>query len=115
MPVKAGVPEIGLSIFTGLVGMGGEKNRYAGKKMRIGDQKTRWGSCSPNGTVSLNWRILLLPRELGDYLIFHELAHLLEMNHSPKFWSKLEEFTRDARLLDRRLSKEGREIFSLGR
>jgi predicted metal-dependent hydrolase len=85
------------------------------KKMRIGDQKTRWGSCSPNGTVSLNWRILLLPRELGDYLIFHELAHLQEMNHSVRFWSKLKEFTPDARVLDRRLSREGREIFSLGR
>jgi predicted metal-dependent hydrolase len=92
-----------------------EKTGLQAKKMRIGDQKTRWGSCSPNGTVSLNWRILLLSQELGDYIIFHELAHLLEMNHSPSFWSKLKEFTPDARLLDRRLSKEGREIFHLGR
>jgi len=92
-----------------------KKTGQQAKKMRIGDQKTRWGSCSPNGTVSLNWRILLLPRELGDYLIFHELAHLQEMNHSVRFWSKLKEFTPDARVLDRRLSREGREIFSLGR
>jgi len=99
----------------GWLGWAEEKTGLQAKKMRIGDQKTRWGSCSPNGTVSLNWRILLLPRELGDYLIFHELAHLSEMNHSPRFWLRLEELVSGARALDRRLSREGRKIFCLGR
>ena len=85
------------------------------KKLRIGDQKTRWGSCSHLGTISLNWRILLLPRELGDYLIYHELAHLVEMNHSCRFWSTLQDFVPDAREKDRMLSREGKKIFSLGR
>ncbi|MEK9772923.1 MAG: M48 family metallopeptidase [Opitutae bacterium] len=91
---------------------------YAGlysKKLRIGDQRTRWGSCSPKGTLSLNWRIILLPQELGSYVIFHELAHLAQMNHSPKFWQKLEEFVPDARAVDRKLTKDGKVIFSLGR
>ena len=91
---------------------------YAGlysKKLRIGDQRTRWGSCSPKGTLSLNWRIILLPQELGSYVIFHELAHLAQMNHSPKFWQKLEEFVPNARAVDRKLTKDGKVIFSLGR
>ena len=91
---------------------------YAGlysKKLRIGDQRTRWGSCSPKGTLSLNWRIILLPQELGNYVIFHELAHLAQMNHSPKFWQKLEEFVPNARAVDRKLTKDGKVIFSLGR
>ena len=91
---------------------------YAGlysKRLRIGDQRTRWGSCSPKGTLSLNWRIILLPQELGNYVIFHELAHLAQMNHSPKFWQKLEEFVPNARAVDRKLTKDGKVIFSLGR
>ena len=91
---------------------------YAGlysKRLRIGDQRTRWGSCSPKGTLSLNWRIILLPQELGNYVIFHELAHLAQMNHSPKFWQKLEEFVPNAKAVDRKLTKDGKVIFSLGR
>ena len=91
---------------------------YAGlysKRLRIGDQRTRWGSCSPKGTLSLNWRIILLTQELGSYVIFHELAHLAEMNHSKRFWQKLEEFVPNAKAVDRKLTKEGKVIFSLGR
>lgn len=91
---------------------------YAGlysKKLRIGDQRTRWGSCSPKGTLSLNWRIILLPQELGNYVIFHELAHFAQMNHSAKFWQKLEELVPNAKAVDRKLTKDGKEIFSLGR
>jgi predicted metal-dependent hydrolase len=85
------------------------------KRLRIGDQCTRWGSCSPKGTLSLNWRVILLPQKLGSYVIFHELAHLAQMNHSPKFWQKLEEFVPNAKAVDRKLTKDGKVIFSLGR
>lgn len=60
------------------------------RKIRIGDQKTRWGSCSTKGTLSLNWRLVMFPQNLCDYVILHELAHLDEMNHSQDFYECFE-------------------------
>lgn len=85
------------------------------KRIRVGDQQTRWGSCSLRATISLNWRITLLPQRLGSYILFHELTHLVEMNHSPRFWEKLAGFVPDARKIDRELSQAGKAIFALGR
>jgi len=60
------------------------------KKIVVRNQKSRWGSCSYNGTISLNWRLIQLPPEVRDYIIVHELMHLRELNHSPRFWSEVE-------------------------
>jgi len=57
---------------------------YAGVTVR--NQKTRWGSCSRHGNLSFNWRLLILPPFVSDYLIFHELAHLSQLNHSARYW-----------------------------
>jgi len=54
--------------------------------IEIRNQRTRWGSCSTNGTISLNWRLLMAPPEVIDYLVVHELAHLQEPNHTDAFW-----------------------------
>ena len=56
----------------------------------IKNYKSRWGSCSPKGDVSLNWRIIQAPHSIIDYVVVHELCHLLEHNHSPKFWRHVE-------------------------
>lgn len=59
------------------------------QRIRIGDQRTRWGSCSSRGTISYNWHLILMPEHIVDYVVVHELCHLLEMNHSVRFWERV--------------------------
>ena len=56
----------------------------------IRSQKTRWGSCGRNGHISLNWRLMLMPDWVRDYVLVHELMHLRRLDHSPKFWRLVE-------------------------
>ncbi|MDO9225966.1 MAG: SprT family zinc-dependent metalloprotease [Pseudomonadota bacterium] len=60
--------------------------------LAIKNQRTRWGSCSAHGRISLNCKLLFLPRELVRYVLLHEICHLLEANHSERFWMHLRHF-----------------------
>lgn len=60
------------------------------RSVGITDAKTRWGSCNSRKHISFCWKVLLLPTELADYIVCHELAHLQELNHSPNFWPLVE-------------------------
>jgi hypothetical protein len=59
-------------------------------RLTIRGQRTRWGSCSPAGTLSFNWRLLLAPEPVLDYVVWHEVCHLEVMDHSPNFWGLLQ-------------------------
>jgi hypothetical protein len=59
-------------------------------RVTVRNQKSRWGSCSRRGTISLNWRLIQSPGFVRDYIILHELAHRRQMNHSEKFWQEVE-------------------------
>jgi hypothetical protein len=56
------------------------------RRVSVRDQSSRWGSCSTTGVLSYSWRLILTPPFVLDYLAAHEVAHLVEMNHSPRFW-----------------------------
>ena len=79
-------------------------------KLTIRQQATRWGSCSAKGNLNFNWQLVLIPKELVDYVVVHELAHRKEMNHSPRFWKLVEEQLPDYRERRRRLREYETEI-----
>ena len=81
------------------------------QRIRIGDQKTRWGSCSSRGTISYNWHLVLMPERIMDYVVVHERCHLVEMNHSPAFWKKVSEILPDYEERRKWLKENGGHYF----
>lgn len=59
-------------------------------RLALTQARTRWGSCNSRGDIRLNWRLIHLPLTLIDYVVAHELAHIKEMNHGPRFWALVE-------------------------
>jgi predicted metal-dependent hydrolase len=59
-------------------------------RITLRDQVSRWGSCSANGALSFNWRLVLAPHDVLDYVVVHEVCHLVEHNHGPAFWRLVE-------------------------
>ena len=58
------------------------------KRVGLRDGRSRWGSCGPDGGLSFSWRLVFAPPEVLDYLVAHEVAHLVHMNHGPRFWAQ---------------------------
>jgi predicted metal-dependent hydrolase len=77
------------------------------KRVVVRSQRSRWGSCSAQGTISLNWRLIQAPEFVRDYIIYHELAHRHEMNHSARFWARVESLCPEWRTAERWLKCEG--------
>jgi predicted metal-dependent hydrolase len=80
------------------------------KRVTVRAQKTRWGSCSARGTISLNWRLIQAPPFVVDYLIVHELMHRREMNHSVRYWKLVANAFPDYRRAELWLKKSGIEL-----
>ena len=74
-------------------------------KVSVRNQKTLWGSCTSRSNINLNMKLIKLPDELIDYVLLHELVHLRIKNHSRVFWSKLDSYVIDAKMLDKQLKK----------
>ena len=84
-----------------------ERHGCAVKAVSIRSQKTRWGSCGRNGHISLNWRLMLMPEWVRDYVLVHELMHLRRLDHSPKYWRLVEAACPDYRLARQWLRTHG--------
>lgn len=80
----------------------------------IRDPRGRWGSCAANGRLSFSWRLILAPEEVLDYVVAHEVAHLVEMNHSPAFWRVVDTLTPHARRAKRWLGDHGNALHRYG-
>jgi len=75
------------------------------RRISVRNQKTRWGSCSQKGNLNFNYKIALISPRLADYIIVHELCHLKEFNHSPRFWALVTEAIPDYLEVRKQLKK----------
>lgn len=79
--------------------------------VKIKNQKTRFGSCSGRGNLNFNWQIILFPKDKFKHVILHELTHILEHNHSHRFWGKLQEMDKNCYQNNQWLKSEGTKLF----
>ena len=84
------------------------------KRISVRDQSSRWGSCSTTGVLSYSWRLILAPPFVLDYLAVHEVAHLIEMNHSPRFWRLVNGVCSDANRAKPWLDIHGTDLHRFG-
>ena len=82
-------------------------------KITVRNQKTRWGSCSKSGNISINCLVMLMPEKVIDYIVVHELCHLKEMNHSKSFWREVERIIPDYKQRQNWLKENGSQIMML--
>ncbi len=83
-------------------------------RVTVRDTATRWGSCSSRGDLSFSWRLVLAPEEVLDYVVAHEAAHLVEMNHSERFWALVERLMPDYRRPRTWLKRHGAKLHAYG-
>ena len=86
------------------------KHGFKYGRLSVRRQRTRWGSCSPSNNISLNIKLVRLPAELMDYVILHELVHTRVHNHSRKFWSELDKYVGNGRLMAKQLRTNGLDL-----
>lgn len=92
-------------------------NAFAGrigvcfKDIRIKDQKSRWGSCSSKGNLNFNWRIIMAPEPVCDYVVIHELCHLVYMNHSEDFWRLVFTYCSEYKQCRKWLKENGKRLY----
>ncbi|MGE3075059.1 MAG: M48 family metallopeptidase [Dehalococcoidia bacterium] len=80
------------------------------KAVLVRDQRRRWGSCGPDGTLRFNWRLVLAPPAILDFVVVHELAHLAQRNHSPAFWGVVEKYLPDHKSRRKWLRENGTRL-----
>jgi predicted metal-dependent hydrolase len=88
----------------------GEKTGLMPNNIRVKEQKTLWGSCSGKNNINYNWKLIMAPPRVLDYVVVHELCHLRQRDHSKKFWELVEEVMPDYKELRKWLKENGRRL-----
>ncbi|MCZ2327974.1 M48 family metallopeptidase [Bartonella sp. F02] len=97
-------------IITPLVTHYAQKVEREVKSVRYKDTKSRWGSCSVDGRLSFSWRLIMAPKEIIEYVVAHEIAHLIEMNHGIRFWTLCEKLYPGSKTYRAWLKKNGHTL-----
>ncbi len=87
-----------------------QRYQFTPKQVKISSARTRWGSCSPDGTLNFTWRLVMAPLAVIDYVVIHELAHLRVKNHSSKFWEVVQALDPQYKEKRKWLRENGREL-----
>lgn len=100
-------------IITPLVRYYADKVERKVKSICYKDTKSRWGSCSIGGDLSFSWRLIMAPKEIVEYVVAHEVAHLIEMNHGPRFWALCEKLCPESKKHRVWLKKNGHTLHAI--
>lgn len=102
--------EQAFSVFSERVRIFSAQYGFLPKQVKISSARTRWGSCSPDGTLNFTWRLVMAPLEVVDYVVVHELVHLRVKNHSSRFWKEVERIMPDYKERRKWLRLHGEEL-----
>ena len=112
--VQKSLYQVATQFLTGRTTFYAKRLKKSVNRITLRDTRSRWGSCSANGNISYSWRVIFAPEQVADYLCAHEVAHLVEMNHSPQFWKIVEDFCPDYKNLRHWLRQNGKSLFQYG-
>ena len=96
--------------FTAMVAVKAESASLHARRVTVKDTSSRWGSCAPDGSIALCWRLIMAPDFVQDYVVAHEVAHLRHMNHGPRFWELVAQLTPHTATAMKWLRHEGAQL-----
>jgi predicted metal-dependent hydrolase len=102
--------EQALTVISERVNIFSEMHGFVPGRIRITSARTRWGSCSPDGTLNFTWRLILAPLQVVDYVVIHELVHLRVKNHSGRFWKIVQDLAPEYPLQRKWLREHGEKL-----
>ena len=89
-----------------------ETIRVSPKEIKVKNYKTRWGSCDKKGTLTFNWHLIKAPHSIVDYVVIHELCHMIQLNHSRNFWYEVEKYDPAYKLHRKWLKENGDNLIN---